>query len=145
MAQKLILQNYFRRNLVRTKIGTRPANIRATAGSAARFHSPAEVISKTRTASVSHPNGLVIKVIGISLITSTNTSAAPVINPARLLIPLLPPLLPLCRWTATWTDMAAACTPTAASFCSTAPANASKNFVRVTFSQTVLSCDAMCS
>ena len=54
-----------------------------TAGSAALSHSPSVVISNTRTARVSQPNGRVISVIGISFITSTNTSAAPVAIPDR--------------------------------------------------------------
>ena len=53
----------------------------ASEGNAARCHSPTLVSSKMRTASVSHPNGRVIRVIGISFMTSTNTSAQAAASP----------------------------------------------------------------
>ena len=64
-------------------MGNNPARTNATAGNAARSHSPSEVISNILTDKVSQPNGRVIKVMGISFITSTNTSMAAVNRPPR--------------------------------------------------------------
>jgi hypothetical protein len=63
--------------------GPTPARTRVTAGSAARCHSPSEVNSKIRTASVSHPKGRSSSVAGISFMTSTRTSSAAVSRPGR--------------------------------------------------------------
>jgi hypothetical protein len=55
----------------RKKTGRSPTRQMATAGSAARSHSPSEVISNTRVARVSQPNGRVIRVMGSSFMMST--------------------------------------------------------------------------
>ena len=60
--------------------GSNPATTNNTAGNAARCHSPSDVISKIRTASVSQPKGRIIKVIGISFNTSITTNSNPVVS-----------------------------------------------------------------
>src|SRR5690348_6080850 len=90
---------------MKNAIGTSPASTSVIEGSAACSHCPSEVSSKTRTARVSHPNGRVINVIGISFMTSTNTSVAAVNRPPRS----------IGRWTRRRTAQLSSPSPVAAS------------------------------
>ena len=58
---------------------------KAKAGMAASRHIPSLVSAKIRVAKVSQPMGRIIKVIGISFITSTNTKSIAVHTPVRII------------------------------------------------------------
>src|SRR5690606_14480495 len=73
-AGDILKRQHQRRCRLSSITGIRPTTTIASAGSAARCHSPSVVSWKTFTARVSQPNGRVISVIGSSFMMSTNTS-----------------------------------------------------------------------